>query len=275
MRTLLTPVEDPSLDDADWRLLLDLTARAAQEGNASPQEAVRGLVRGLAGPLNAYGEMTILAVRNLSAPADDPLRGFRAGAVLISGPGMRNPRLAERFLKDELVKDELARWLTARAGQPRVQRQSTAIEARWAETRTADFMRRVGHGDHLIAGCPLHRTVEVYVSFVRPVGAAPFDEHDQRLLTEALPVLRPWCERWAQVFGLFPGQTPLSRRERQAVGLLFSALSEKALAHELGLSVGTAHQYVVSIYRKLGVGSRQELLVRGAPRPYPALERER
>ena len=41
---------------------------------------------------------------------------------------------------------------------------------------------------------------------------------------------------------------------------LLGPLSEKEIAHELDLSTGWLHQVVVSIYRKLNVRSRPELM---------------
>jgi DNA-binding CsgD family transcriptional regulator len=49
-------------------------------------------------------------------------------------------------------------------------------------------------------------------------------------------------------------------RERRTLELLLGGASEKAAAATLGISRHTLHQYVKSIYRKLGVASRAELM---------------
>ncbi len=54
----------------------------------------------------------------------------------------------------------------------------------------------------------------------------------------------------------------LSPRESGVVRSVFDGASEKRIAEQLGLSPHTVHTYVWRIYRKLRVGSREELLVR-------------
>lgn len=61
----------------------------------------------------------------------------------------------------------------------------------------------------------------------------------------------------------------LCRRERETLEGLLSGASEKEIASRLGLSVHTVHQYVKSIYRRLEVTSRAQLMARtfGATTP--------
>jgi DNA-binding CsgD family transcriptional regulator len=59
-----------------------------------------------------------------------------------------------------------------------------------------------------------------------------------------------------------------SRREQETLDLLLTGASEKLIAHKLGLSPHTVHDYVKIIYRKAGVASRAELMARAlASRP--------
>jgi DNA-binding NarL/FixJ family response regulator len=51
----------------------------------------------------------------------------------------------------------------------------------------------------------------------------------------------------------------LSFRERQIVHLVQQAKSNKEIAYELCLTVGTVKEYIYHIFRKLGVGNRTEL----------------
>jgi DNA-binding NarL/FixJ family response regulator len=60
----------------------------------------------------------------------------------------------------------------------------------------------------------------------------------------------------------------LSFRERQIVGLIRQAKSNKEIAYELCLTVGTVKEYVYHIFRKLDVSNRTELAMWA--RDYPS-----
>src|SRR6266699_3049412 len=51
----------------------------------------------------------------------------------------------------------------------------------------------------------------------------------------------------------------LSVRERQVADLIQQAKSNKEIAYELGLTIGTVKEYLFHIFRKLGVSNRTEL----------------
>ena len=55
----------------------------------------------------------------------------------------------------------------------------------------------------------------------------------------------------------------LSFRERQIVHLIQQAKSNKEIAYELSLTVGTVKEYIYHIFRKLGVTNRTELALWG------------
>ncbi len=55
----------------------------------------------------------------------------------------------------------------------------------------------------------------------------------------------------------------LSFRERQVVELIQQAKSNKEIAYELCLTVGTVKEYVYHIFRKLGVSNRTQLALWG------------
>jgi DNA-binding NarL/FixJ family response regulator len=54
----------------------------------------------------------------------------------------------------------------------------------------------------------------------------------------------------------------LSPREAEITQALIDDSKEIAIAHDLGISHHTVHAHVRRIYRKLGVSSRTQLLVR-------------
>jgi DNA-binding NarL/FixJ family response regulator len=58
-----------------------------------------------------------------------------------------------------------------------------------------------------------------------------------------------------------------SPRERAVLDLLLTGATEKSAAASLGVSPHTVHDYVKAIYRKLGIGSRSELMTLALGRP--------
>jgi DNA-binding NarL/FixJ family response regulator len=106
-----------------------------------------------------------------------------------------------------------------------------------------------------------------------------------RILEDFPTVLIPkTCARCGQDFGsvgrestcrdcrapLPPKEKPapsLSFREKQIVHLVRQAKSNKEIAFELSLTVGTVKEYLYHIFRKLGVGNRTQLALWGRDFP--------
>lgn len=65
----------------------------------------------------------------------------------------------------------------------------------------------------------------------------------------------PTSESNAPVYGV---ASPLTEREQEVLHLLAQGLSNKAIAHALGLTQNTVEQYLRRIYQKLKVNSRVE-----------------
>jgi len=66
-----------------------------------------------------------------------------------------------------------------------------------------------------------------------------------------------------------PAVPRLSFREKQIVALIQQAKSNKEIAFELCLTVGTVKEYIYHIFRKLGVANRTELALRGMAQERP------
>lgn len=77
----------------------------------------------------------------------------------------------------------------------------------------------------------------------------------------AVYVLRH-LRRWAEPREPDDGEAVLSPREIEALQLLARGYSNKQVAHALSLSPHTVGDHVKSIYRKLGVSSRGQAMVR-------------
>ena len=88
--------------------------------------------------------------------------------------------------------------------------------------------------------------------FKRAKGSGNFDD-------EAGEVIDLFRSEFENLLADIP-VSRLSPRERDTLELLMEGLPEKLVADRLGVTPHTTHEYVKSIYRKLGVHSRSELL---------------
>jgi two-component system nitrate/nitrite response regulator NarL len=61
---------------------------------------------------------------------------------------------------------------------------------------------------------------------------------------------------------LHPASSVLTPREHEVAGLLARGHSDKAIAHELSLQVGTVKVHVKSILRKFGTTNRTQFALR-------------
>jgi DNA-binding CsgD family transcriptional regulator len=92
----------------------------------------------------------------------------------------------------------------------------------------------------------------------RVLGA---DAARETALLELLRGVCPWLFECDEV-----GRARLSPRERDTLRVLLTGTPEKQLADHLGVSAHTAHGYVKTLYKKLGVRSRVELMARAGRR---------
>jgi DNA-binding CsgD family transcriptional regulator len=132
-------------------------------------------------------------------------------------------------------------------------------DSAWRETQVRnDVHRPSGIEDAVLS---LRRrsgdTADVLV-LKRAWGERPFGP-DERELVDLVQSECGWLFEATPSSDDDPPQR-LTRRERDTLKLLLTGQSEKGIASSLGLSPHTVHDYVKVIYRKLGVGSRAELM---------------
>jgi len=82
-------------------------------------------------------------------------------------------------------------------------------------------------------------------------GGSPMSPKIARMVTESF--------RHAEAQS---GATPLTPRETEILRLLCEAKPYKVIASDLGISVGTVHSHIKSIYKKLEVSSQSEAMIR-------------
>lgn len=96
---------------------------------------------------------------------------------------------------------------------------------------------------------------------LRAWGEKPFDRRE-RLLLHLFHSELGWMYEPIVRAGEHRDAAALSPRQRQVLALLLDGHSEKQVAARLRLKPPTVHEYVTSLYKKMKVTSRSELLAR-------------
>jgi DNA-binding CsgD family transcriptional regulator len=255
-----------TLSRQDRQRLLAVIARAVGWRGGHPDEAIYLLLEDALPLLAARTATAVMAVRIPNPPPDDPLAGFRPRRYFVmSNDGVRYEELLDDWVATPkmVLEDALTQRNMGGAGARRANRRRDLLpDGQWIGSNSQRFMEGLGLTDRLMGGEPLHPDIECHLVFDR-MGPPDFSAGDRELLLDLLAPLEPLFERWVRAHGFYPDQTPLTPREREILGLLLGSGSEKEIALKLGLSAGTTHQYVVALYRKMGVRRRYQLFTHG------------
>lgn len=161
--------------------------------------------------------------------------------------------------------DPLAALLTLYGSSFTRERRSLASDPAWYRSALANERFRRQNCDDFVFSMQVVPRLSVFSSFeaYKAWGDRPFTGRDL-LFMELLH------EQLATDWQPPSSETQLSRRLRQVRDLLCTGASEKQIADQLAVSAHTAHDYVKTLYRKLGVHSRAELVARASrQRPAP------
>lgn len=229
---------------------------------AQSEQAVARLMAFLCDQGNAWNGTWAGAIRVDGNRDDDPLQGWRVGAVQALHAIAPHP--------DEGHFKEILRVWDRREIDP-----SFLLPMRDVGTfRTYSFRRElpagwfgspfyehhygaVGTFDAVFVAFPLNEDCESHFGFY---SRKTFTDEEIALLAYALRGIKWFHRRLMLSHGLLMASSPLTPAERKVLQLLLTDASEKHIAHQVGTAASTAHQNVVSIYRKFGVRSRAGLM---------------
>jgi DNA-binding CsgD family transcriptional regulator len=234
----------------------------ADFGAGQSAEAAAHLLAFLCSQGGAWNATWAGGVRLDGKGDDDPMRGWRVGAVQALHPVAPHP--------DEGHFKEIVRFWERREIDPSFLLPLRDIGA----FRTYSFRRElpadwfgspfyeryygsIGTFDAVFVGFPLNEDCESHFGFY---SRKTFTDEEIALLGYALRGIK-WFHRHLMLsHGLLMASAPLTVAERKVLRLLLTDASEKSIAHQVEMAASTVHQYVVSIYRKFGVSSRAGLM---------------
>lgn len=148
-----------------------------------------------------------------------------------------------------------------------VRREDLVDDARWYRSEFFAEVSRPSGLDHVIYSLEAGAgPVVTGLGLTRPAGDPRFGEDERNAVQlfhhELIPLLRRDVASPA-AHSIYASLTP---RERDVLKEMLDGQSDKEIAAALALSRYTVSQHAHSIYRKLGVSGRKELLARGRDR---------
>lgn len=225
------------------------------------------LLEGITELGHASSAFAVFVRRLENTPSCDPLQGWRPIHVTYLNPLPLDHTIRESLestIEDtEREAHEGIRAHIPMMGSHRSMLWSDLVPGqRFAESEDFDLYDTLDIHDRMFAVLHLDPQLEVFFCLDRPSSLPLFSSKDRATMNTVLPGLWGPTMRYCQAYGLLEKQEQLTPRERETLGFLLQGLAEKEIALELGVTARSAHQYVTTIYRKLQVNSRAQLMSR-------------
>lgn len=230
-----------------------------------PDATLQWLLKELKGLANADQATFVLmsksALHNEKKP--DHLHGWRH---IVWTPCSSNPHQDMSFAKSWMedrsntLNNECVIGVLRDAGTHRAFLMDDLAPGATPEVLKKDgLFRFYGVSDRMVAVYALENGLEVYF-YIDRSSTPKFGVQERDIVLTALSGLGPLCLRLAMSYGALESQARLTPRERETLIHLLAGLSEKEIAVEMELTQRSAHQNVVSVYRKLNISSRAGLM---------------
>ncbi|MEC9442607.1 MAG: LuxR C-terminal-related transcriptional regulator [Myxococcota bacterium] len=259
----------PTLDRDDLFKISQLWVSQGNKPLHRPLDVLFHFFDGLCALTEAHTAFAVVTLKDNQNPTlqpkDDPLNGWRAKELIIFRGSAEERMIGIDYMNDNsYMHDEPTIANMQQAGKHRVHLIREFLEAHGDMTREQlngkKLLDDLGLGDRLVGAHALCPSAEFFIGLDRLQGYPLFDVRERDLLFEVIRGMRPLVTRLFMSYGRLPGQTSLTPREQETLHFLLDGLSEKEVGEQMQITPASAHQYAVSIYRKLGVNSRAQLL---------------
>lgn len=253
------------VDGEIWRQIAHTWAHLAVVPVSKPDDAVNELWAKISSMVDFDTGFVVLAQK--SDPDRQPLvpdyfNGWLIAQVFFA-PGTSYPGHAphiEEHQRERVLEDEWMQNFVTTCGEHRAFiREDVLGERPWSSCNHSWLMERLGISDRMYAAFALDENLEVFLCLDRQ-GGSPFEPLDRDIIHETNKGLGPFWGRLAMSFGLYKHQQNLKPRQREMLLYLLDGYSEAEIAGLMGVTRGTAHQYVIKVFRAMNVRSRAELM---------------
>lgn len=214
---------------------------------------------------NAFWVGTLRIAQGASA-VHDPMSGWRIRTV----HNICNPQQLKiapnKLLRTINEKSPPAtnRALVAQAGKFRVytllEGQLVDISA-FKQTKHYDhYYRQRNITDRMWVGFPASPDAESFFCFDKHGEHRYFSDNEKALAAQALRGIKWFHRQVIMSHGIGLINSPLTPTERRVLPYLLSGTTEKEIAEKMGVTPGTAHQYITTLFRKFGVHGRTDFM---------------
>ncbi len=248
---------------------------------SSPLEALDHCLRVLSRQIGAVNAMWVGAFREKSGAGSeghDLLCGWRPRVCVplnLTGEWQLAHEMAMDAVRNNDMDPQTVALVNG-AGENRCHlREDLVSDREWKQSRIfREVLTPLDVGHRLMCAAATSPKAESYLIFDRELDARGFGARERDLLAFFLRGSALFHRELLQWHGILNAMRPLSSRERDVLRLLLTGASEKEIAHALGLTPATTHQYVAAILRNFAAHSRAELMAqwlrRLAPPSVPA-----
>ena len=253
------------LNARDWEIVAKIYKALSEVGDAEAPGQWRHALKILEGFIG--GEFGFVVVQERIAPSSPKLRGFRPTHMVYA---QKLSATEEAFLADWLenesnfMDDLFYDHLMSDAGYKIRSRGHldwyTAID--WDRSSVRLLLEGLGVEDRIVTVLPITDSLEVCYCLERTRGERGFTARDEAILEAVTAGLARPMHHFLSSRGLLPGQEALKEREQVVLELLLGPMVVKEIAEELDLSTYYVRDVIKTIYRKVGVRGRVELMAR-------------
>lgn len=252
------------LNQGDWELIANIYRYFGEVGDIEAPGQWRQAFRILEKSMDA--SFGFVVVKKRVESISSKLNGFRPIYMVYSPEASAQD---QAFVADwiantsNLLDDPFFSQLMVHAGRSKIRSRAHLdwhTPEQWDRSNLRFLLEGLEVEDRIVSVLPITDELEISFCLERQRGEQRFTPRDEAILEAITPGIARPMHHFLSYRGLLPGQDALTEREQLVLKLLLGPMVVKEIADELDLSTYYVRDIVKSIYRKVGVRGRIELM---------------